>query len=100
MNLHLTTIETTEANSLSGKIKAALTRAVVGHGKLSPEVFAIEGMSGKKYRLFINNLVESMEGASYLGNRRLARINTLRSDIQEQSSSTGNRQLESIRRPR
>jgi methyltransferase family protein len=66
MNLHVTTIETTEANSLSGKIKAALTRAVVGDGKLSPEVFAIEGMSGKKYRLFINNLIESIEGARYL----------------------------------
>ena len=49
---------------------AAIFRAVVdgqnGIGKLSEEVRALKGMSGKAYRLAVNNLVASVEGARYL----------------------------------
>jgi hypothetical protein len=63
---HVTTVETVGTNGFSAKIKAALTRAIVGEGKLSLDALSIDGMSGRKYRIFINNLVESIEDARYL----------------------------------
>jgi hypothetical protein len=65
-NLHVTTVEETGTNVFSAKVKAALNRAFLGEGKLSPEVLSIDGMSGKKYRMLINNLIESIGDARYL----------------------------------
>jgi hypothetical protein len=64
--LQITTVDLTGGNSLSAKVKNAFNRAFVTDGKLSPEILAIEGMSGRKYRLLINNLIESMDDARYL----------------------------------
>ncbi len=35
-------------------------------GKVSDELLAIHGMSGKKYRYFINNLIEALDAPKYL----------------------------------
>jgi hypothetical protein len=39
MTLHITTVETTGANVFSIKVKEASVRAILGEGKLSPDVF-------------------------------------------------------------
>jgi hypothetical protein len=62
----VTIVETTSGNRLSSKVSAALTQAVAGQGKLDPEILSLEGMSGKKYRLFINNLIGLLGDARYL----------------------------------
>jgi hypothetical protein len=46
--------------------KSAFHDALASMGKLPPEIFDIEGMSGKKYRIFINNLIARIENAAYL----------------------------------
>jgi hypothetical protein len=66
MDIHVTTVETPEASVFSARVKTALNRAIVGEGKLSPELLSIDGMSGKKYRMLINNLIESIGDARYL----------------------------------
>jgi hypothetical protein len=66
MDLHVTTVEASGASVFSAKVKTALNRAIVGEGKLSPELLSIDGMSGKKYRMLINNLIESIADARYL----------------------------------
>jgi hypothetical protein len=44
-----------------------LNDAILGRGKVSADdVLALDGMSGRKYRIFINNLIGSIEGARYL----------------------------------
>lgn len=47
-------------------VKTSLDDAFQDRGKLPAEVLDIKGMSGKKYRLFINNLVERTSDARYL----------------------------------
>ena len=47
-------------------IKSSLDDALQSKGKLPPDVLDIRGMSGKKYRIFINNLVERTAEARYL----------------------------------
>jgi hypothetical protein len=49
-----------------GNIKQALDDALANRHQLSPEVLAIEGMSGQIYRKFINNLIKSTDNARYL----------------------------------
>jgi hypothetical protein len=66
MDAHLAIVETTEDNNLSSRIKSSLTRAISEDGKLVPDILAMEGMSGKKYRIFINNLIENIPGPRYL----------------------------------
>jgi len=46
--------------------KTALRDAIAGKGKLSDFILSMEGMSGKKYRCFINNLVEILQNPRYL----------------------------------
>jgi glycosyltransferase involved in cell wall biosynthesis len=53
-------------NPLTELVGAAFDQALVGEGKLSSEVAALEGMSGRKYRLFINNLIGSLADPRYL----------------------------------
>jgi hypothetical protein len=47
-------------------VRRALDRAIAQEGKLSEEVLALPGMSGRKYRRFINNLVETLPVPRYL----------------------------------
>jgi len=44
----------------------AFDRALALDGKVSDRVMDLEGMSGKNYRLFINNLIGSLPDARYL----------------------------------
>lgn len=50
----------------SHAIQAALRRARRYDGKLCNDLRTMEGMSGRKYRLFINNLIESIPDPRYL----------------------------------
>jgi hypothetical protein len=50
----------------SRAVETALETALACAGALSPDVLAIEGMSGRKYRRFINALVAQMPDARYL----------------------------------
>jgi hypothetical protein len=54
------------ANPLSASLKQAFDRAIAGDGKLPQFVRDIEGMSGQRYRTFINNLIGSQPDARYL----------------------------------
>ena len=67
---NITVMSTSTGNRTSGNlasmVKRAFDQAIAGTTKLPPEVMAIRGMSGKKYRTFINALVESLENPKYL----------------------------------
>src|SRR5262245_19178599 len=47
-------------------VKHSFDRALNGDGRLPSEIRDIDGMSGQKYRVFINNLVSSCPNPSYL----------------------------------
>lgn len=47
-------------------VEGALEIALAGEGVLPPDILAIEGMSGRKYRRFINALVAKVPDARYL----------------------------------
>jgi hypothetical protein len=66
MDGFVTTLAQTTSNPLVVKVADALQRAIANDGKLPPEVLGVQGMSGRKYRLFINNLIGSIEDARYL----------------------------------
>ena len=62
----ITTMESSSSHPLSNLVRTALSMAVAGESKLDSDVLSIEGMSGKKYRMFINNLISSFDDARYL----------------------------------
>lgn len=66
MDMHLAVVETKPSNWLVPMLRTSLNRAILEDGKLPPELLALEGMSGKKYRIFINNLIEAVDDARYL----------------------------------
>jgi hypothetical protein len=66
MQPHLAIVETSQINPLVTKVKSAFQRALLGEGTLPEAVLALSGMSGRKYRLFINNLIGSLMDARYL----------------------------------
>jgi hypothetical protein len=47
-------------------IKIAYLKTISGDSKLPDWILKLNGMSGKKYRIFINNLVEIIKNARYL----------------------------------
>lgn len=47
-------------------VKASMHMAMRDESKLDPGVFSIPGMSGKRYRCFINNLIRSLASPRYL----------------------------------
>jgi SAM-dependent methyltransferase len=53
-------------SSLNAKIEAALNDAIAGIGKLPDSLLSLRGMSGRKYRLFVNNLISILDDARYL----------------------------------
>ena len=58
----ITLLETTPKTELVGKrYDVPLVGALAGDSKLNQDILSIKGMSGLKYRMFINNLVEEME---------------------------------------
>jgi len=62
----LTQIEEAPADELARKIKNALTKALSNESDIDPDILSMVGMSGRKYRHFINNLVRSIERPRYL----------------------------------
>lgn len=54
------------ANALSRNVEAAMEAALRGSSKVNDELLSILGMSGKCYRMFINNLCESVADCRYL----------------------------------
>jgi Methyltransferase domain len=59
-------IEQSRPNNLVATVKLAFGDAMAGLSGIDPDVLAVEGMSGRKYRLFINNLIRLMTDPSYL----------------------------------
>lgn len=55
-----------ESNAYTALVDAALDRALALEGKLSERVLQMEGMSGRNYRTFINNLIGTLPDARYL----------------------------------
>jgi hypothetical protein len=47
-------------------VRGALKRAIAGETRLPVEVLSIVGMSGRKYRSFVNNLIENLPNPRYL----------------------------------
>ncbi|MGA8153895.1 MAG: class I SAM-dependent methyltransferase [Terriglobales bacterium] len=47
-------------------LQSAFNKAMAGAGRMDPAVLEIDGMSGRKYRLLINNLVATLPNARYL----------------------------------
>lgn len=62
----ITQIEEASANNLVGTIKLSFREAMADQSKIDPAVLAIEGMSGRKYRQFINNLIRLLPNPRYL----------------------------------
>src|SRR5262245_31865440 len=63
---HFTQIEKTPAHDLSRNIKEAFAKALNNESEIDPGVLAMVGMSGRKYRHLINNLIRGLADASYL----------------------------------
>ena len=51
---------------LAAVLKEALAAARAYQGKIGQDALQIQGMSGKKFRFFINNLVEKIDAPRYL----------------------------------
>jgi hypothetical protein len=70
MEANVTLLETSptagSGSELPRLVRGALEDALTGVTKLVPEVLTIPGMSGRKYRSFINNLVERIPAPRYL----------------------------------
>ena len=55
-----------EKNSYSRNLKKSFFQALAMNTKLSDEIKFMPGMSGKKYRYFVNNLISLIDDARYL----------------------------------
>ena len=64
--MHVTQIEEAPGDALSAHIKAALVKALQNDSEIDPEILNMIGMSGRKYRHFINNLIRGMVRPRYL----------------------------------
>lgn len=53
-------------NALADTVHDAMRRALNGNSKINTDILSMEGMSGRKYRVFINNLIEMMDNPRYL----------------------------------
>lgn len=66
MDGHISVASISGTNEYSTKLGEAMTRAISENGKINQEILSLFGMSGKKYRYFINNLIESIADPRYL----------------------------------
>jgi len=62
----ITSIVVSPIKGFAAEVQTAFDRALADEGKITPAVLSIRGMSGKKYRRFINNLMEVMPDPRYL----------------------------------
>jgi hypothetical protein len=63
---HVETAGDPDASALTRTVREAFDDALIRRGKLPAGVLDINGMSGRKYRFFINNLIERVENPRYL----------------------------------
>lgn len=66
LDTYLTTIANSGLHPLSQAVGYCLRRTILEHTSLDADVLAIEGMSGRKYRMFINQLIGSIANPRYL----------------------------------
>jgi predicted O-methyltransferase YrrM len=59
-------VRTPPQRILTAQVRHALAAASMGLSDMDPTVLDIRGMSGRKYRMFINNLIRGMDDARYL----------------------------------
>ena len=62
----LTEIQQVTVNHLVPLVKHAFAQAFAGAGQVEPGVLEMVGMSGRKYRLFINTLIKTLPNPRYL----------------------------------
>jgi hypothetical protein len=62
----LAVVSTSSENTLAIATQEALTRAITDQVALPPELLNLHGMSGRKYRCFINSLIGSLDSPRYL----------------------------------
>lgn len=65
-SLDITSIAVSPTNGFAAEVQTAFDRALSDEGKVASEVLSMRGMSGKKYRRFINNLMEVIPDPRYL----------------------------------
>ena len=63
---HIAETPLTQATPLTLAVHEALARALRGDSRLGADCLALPGMSGRRYRQFINNLVAGVADARYL----------------------------------
>jgi len=63
---HILKTATTSQSPLVDCLEKAFYKALYGVSKIDPAVLEMDGMSGRKYRLLINNLIEAVPHARYL----------------------------------
>jgi hypothetical protein len=55
-----------EASDLGAVVGMAFDKAMAGHSDLPEEVLQMQGMVGRRYRMFVNNLMREIESPQYL----------------------------------
>ena len=63
---HITQTRVMPPHRYANAIRSAFDDALAGRGKLTEDVFGVLGFSGRKIRLFINNLIHNIEQAAYV----------------------------------
>ncbi len=65
-SLDMTSIAVSPSSGFAAEVQIAFERALADEGKIASEVLGMRGMSGTKYRRFINNLMEVIPDPRYL----------------------------------
>jgi hypothetical protein len=65
-SVYVTSVAPSPMRGFAGEVRTAFERALVNDGKIADAVLALPGMSGRKYRRFINNLIELVASPRYL----------------------------------
>ena len=68
---------------LATLLENAFKKALALETRLPPEVLSMTGMSGRKYRILVNNLIGSIPKSALSRNRMLVRIHRVRCDVRQ-----------------
>src|ERR1700677_3061838 len=63
---HITMIETSDRPPLAQRMRTAFEDALAARGHMDERAYRVEGFSGRKHRLFLNNLIAAVEQPRYL----------------------------------
>jgi hypothetical protein len=63
---HITMIETSDRPPLAQRMRTAFEDALATRGRMDERAYRVEGFSGRKHRLFLNNLIAAVEEPRYL----------------------------------